>query len=110
MAGTPIADQDFEEDERMDTDHPTLDLELTLDGNAVAGLLQQVFSVEMTAHPAECANCGNVSAVGGLVAYTQAPGAVLRCPACSSVMMRIVETPNGILFEARGVRSIFLQK
>ena len=94
----------------METDDQTMDLELTLDGNAVAGLLQEVFAMEVTASPAECANCGNVSAVGGLVAYTQAPGAVLRCPACSSVMMRIVETPRGILFEARGVRHIELKK
>jgi Zn finger protein HypA/HybF involved in hydrogenase expression len=94
----------------MDTEDQTMDMELTLDGNAAGGLLQEIFAMEMTASPAECANCGNVSAVGGLVAYTQAPGTVLRCPACSSVMMRIVETPRGILFEARGVRYIELKK
>ena len=78
----------------MDTDDLTMNQELTLDGNAVGGLLMEIFSTEVTDSPAECANCGNVSAVGGLVAYTQAPGTVLRCPACSSVMMRIVETPT----------------
>jgi hypothetical protein len=94
----------------METDDPTMDLELTLDGNAVAGLLQEIFAMEVTASPAECANCGNISAVGGLVAYTQVPGAILRCPACSSVMMRIVETPRGILFEARGMMHLKLKK
>ena len=94
----------------MESEEKTMDTDLTLDGNAVGGLLQEIFAREVTASPAECANCGNVSAVGGLVAYTQAPGAVLRCPACSSVMMRIVETPHGILFEARGVRTITLKK
>jgi Zn finger protein HypA/HybF involved in hydrogenase expression len=94
----------------METDDPTMDLELTLDGNAVAGLLQEIFAMEVTASPAECANCGNISAVGGLVAYTQAPGAILRCPACSSVMMRIVETPRGIMFEARGMMHLKLKK
>ena len=94
----------------MDSEDRNMDMELTLDGNAAGGLLQEIFAMEVTASAAECANCGNVSAVGGLVAYTQAPGVVLRCPACSSVMMRIVETPRGILFEARGVRHIELKK
>jgi predicted Zn-ribbon and HTH transcriptional regulator len=75
---------------------------LVLDGNAVAGLLQAVFGREMTATPAECANCGNVAELGAVMAFTQAPGAVLRCPACKEVMLRIVETPNGFVFEARG--------
>ena len=88
----------------METHEESMNQKLTLDGNAVAGLLQEVFSFEVTASPAECANCGNISAVGGLIAYTQAPGAVLRCPACSAVMLRIVETPGGILFEATGVK------
>ena len=94
----------------MDEESESMDMELMLDGNAVGGLLHEVFAVEVTASPAECANCGNVSAVGGLMAYTQAPGAVLRCPACGSVMMRIVETPNGILFEARGVKHFHLKR
>ena len=88
----------------MDRENPSTSEQLVLDGNAVAGLLQEVFTVEVTAAPAECANCENVSVIGGLVAYTQTPGAVLRCPACSAVMMRIVETPRGILFEAAGVK------
>ena len=32
--------------------------ELMLDANAVAGVLQEIFGVEMTAAPAECAHCG----------------------------------------------------
>ena len=75
---------------------------LVLDGNAVAGLLQAVFGREMTASPAECANCGKVAELGAALAFTQAPGTVLRCPACKEVMLRIVETPKGIIIEARG--------
>jgi hypothetical protein len=76
--------------------------ELMLDANAVAGLLQEIFSAEMTAAPTECAHCGNTGEIGSLLAFTQAPGAVLRCPACESVMLRIVETPNAIYLDARG--------
>ena len=85
------------------TDEPTdLNRELMLDGNAAAGLLQVIFGLEMTANPAECANCGNVSELGGLLAFTQAPGTILRCPVCEEVMLRIVETPRGIYLDTRG--------
>ncbi len=87
-----------------------MDRALMVDGNAVAGLLQDVFGLEMTASPAECANCGQVSELGALLAFTQAPGAVLRCPACEEVMLRIVETPDAIYLDARGAAHIRLQR
>jgi hypothetical protein len=83
---------------------------LMLDGNAVAGVLQEIFGLEMTAAPAECGTCGNVSALGGLLAFTQAPGAVLRCPACESVMLSIVQTPNAIYLDARGASYVRLAR
>jgi hypothetical protein len=83
---------------------------LMLDGNAVAGVLQDIFGVEMTANPAMCANCGNVSELGGLRAYTQAPGAVLRCPACEAVMVTIVQTPVAIYLDARGAAYLKLKR
>ncbi len=84
--------------------------ELMVDGNAVAGLLQDVFGLEMTASPAECANCGRVNDLGALLAFTQAPGAVLRCPACEEVVLRIVETPDAIYLDARGAAHIQLRR
>jgi Family of unknown function (DUF6510) len=50
---------------------------LIVDGNAVAGLPQETFELEMTANPAECANCGQVSELGGPLAFTQVPGTAL---------------------------------
>jgi hypothetical protein len=83
---------------------------LMLDGNAVAGLFQDIFGLEMTANPAECASCGNVSELGGLLAFTQAPGAVLRCPACEAVMLTIVQTPDSIYLDARGAAYLKLSR
>jgi hypothetical protein len=83
---------------------------LMLDGNAVAGVLQDIFGVEMTANPAACANCGNVSELGGLMAYTQAPGAVLRCPACEAVILTIVQAPDAIYLDARGAAYLKLRR
>ena len=76
--------------------------ELMLDANATAGLLYEIFGVEMTAEPTECANCGNESEMGTLLAFTHGPGIVLRCSGCESVVLRIVQTPDAIYLDARG--------
>ncbi len=76
--------------------------ELCLDGNAVAGLLQEIFAGEMTTSPAQCATCRNVGELGSLRAYTQGPGVVLRCPICGGIVMRLVATPQSIYLDVRG--------
>jgi hypothetical protein len=81
---------------------PDIDHEMMLDGNAVAGVLHEIFALEMTASPTECANCGREGEIGTLLAFTQSPGIVLRCPACEEVMIRIVRTGNAIYLDARG--------
>jgi len=83
-------------------EEPTTD-DRTLDANAVAGMLEALFGADMTAADSRCAACGREGQVGTLLAYTTAPGIVLRCPACSAVMLRMVETPRGTLVEAKGV-------
>ncbi len=77
--------------------------ELMLDANAAAGLLQEIFGTDMTAAPTECANCGQEGEIGTLLAFTQAPGVVLRCPSCESVVVRITQTPDAFYIDARGV-------
>ena len=79
-----------------------LNRELMLDANATAGLLQEIFGVEMTASHTECAHCGNEGEVGTLLAFTQGPGIVLRCSTCEQVMIRIIQTPEAIHLDARG--------
>jgi len=78
--------------------------ELVLDGNAVAGTLAEIYGDEMTTVLAECASCGKVDEVGGLLAYVRAPGIVLRCTACQTVMIRIVQTPKRTFVDVRGKR------
>ena len=84
--------------------------QLMLDGNAVAGLMYDLFGVEMTASPTECAHCGRKGQFGTLLAFTQAPGVVLRCPACENVMIRIVQTPDAIYIDARGAAYLRLER
>jgi uncharacterized protein DUF6510 len=62
-----------------------------LDGNAIAGRLVEIFGVEMTTAAGTCANCGASGPVAELVVYVRAPGTVVRCRRCSSVLMVFVE-------------------
>jgi hypothetical protein len=84
------------------------DAELRLDGNAVAGLLGEIFVVEATTVRGTCAACGASGALGRVVVYAHAPGVVLRCPECDSVLMRVVRTESRLWLDARGVASLEL--
>jgi len=79
---------------------------LTLDGNAVAGFLEEIFGAEMTASPSQCASCGYAGYLGTLLVYLHAPGVVLRCPQCKGIVLRIVKTPRAVYLDARGVECI----
>jgi hypothetical protein len=83
---------------------------LVLDGNAAAGLLQEVFSSEMTAAPTECAHCGYSGEVGTLMAYGMGPGVVLRCPSCEDVVLRVSVTPYATYVDARGAAYLRLNR
>jgi hypothetical protein len=66
-----------------------------VDGNAVAGLLVEIFGQEMTASRGQCGGCGRIDVLANVVVYRDAPGDVLRCPVCDSVLMVIVEVRTG---------------
>jgi hypothetical protein len=85
------------EDSKMDFNR-----ELMVDGNAVAGLLRKAFGIEMTTSTAQCDACGAVSEVGGLLVFRHGPDAVLRCPSCERVVIRVAETPHGTYVDSRG--------
>jgi hypothetical protein len=77
-----------------------------LDGNGAAGLLREVFAVEMTTASCTCVDCGRVSAVGGLHLYGGAVGSVLRCPSCETLVLRVTSGPTGHFVELHGVMHV----
>jgi len=81
---------------------------LALDGNAAAGLLQQIFIPEITSAQNQCEACGNTAAVGALPLYAVEMGAVLRCNHCDGVLMRAVHTAHGRWLEMKGARYLRL--
>ena len=78
---------------------------LMLDGNAVAGLLQEVFAVEMTTAIGTCAACGAQCAVGAVHVFRGA-GVVLRCPTCGNVLAKIVERRTQVCVDLSGLRAL----
>jgi hypothetical protein len=78
---------------------------LMLDGNAVAGLLQEVFAVEMTTALGTCGNCGATNAVGAMHVYGGA-GTGLRCPHCDNALVTIVKADTRVWIGFPGVRTL----
>jgi NAD-dependent SIR2 family protein deacetylase len=80
---------------------------LTLDANAAAGMLMEIFGTEMTIAASRCTHCGNRAQIGTLRAYMNAPGLVLRCSVCAQVVMRVMRREDGsYLVDARGAAYI----
>jgi predicted RNA-binding Zn-ribbon protein involved in translation (DUF1610 family) len=66
-------------------------MNLHTDGNAIAGVLEEVFGTDMTATIRICQSCGQEHAIGAHLLYRGA-GLVLRCPNCGDMAAVIVAT------------------
>ena len=74
-----------------------------LDGNAIGGLLFDVFGAEMTTATGVCASCGASGRVAELEVYLRAPGIVVRCRSCSGVLMVLVTVRGITCVDLRGL-------
>ena len=79
-----------------------------LDGNAAAGLLAEVFTVEATTAVVTCAGCGASGPLGGTIAYVTDMGTVARCAMCSEVLIRAAEIRGRVMLDMRGAAMIAL--
>jgi hypothetical protein len=77
-----------------------------VDGNAIGGLLIDVFGAEMTAARSTCATCGATRPVAELVVYRRAPGTVVRCRTCGSVLMVLVRRADVTSVDLSGLASL----
>lgn len=83
--------------------------ELVLDGNAIGGLLSEVFAVEVTHAGSRCDACGTAEPFAALRAHLHGPGVVVRCPHCEAVVLRIVRDGGRIWLDLRGLRYLELR-
>lgn len=75
-----------------------------IDGNAVAGMLRELFAFDVTAASFDCAGCGTVAALGAVPVFGGAMGAIFRCVRCDTAMLRLVRQPDGFTLDLRGAR------
>jgi hypothetical protein len=81
-----------------------------LDGNAAAGLLGELFAVDVTVAEITCGGCGAVAAIGAVRVYGGPMGAVLRCAHCDTVVLGITHTPAGLWLDMHGARKMFVAR
>lgn len=78
-------------------------MENKLDGNAAAGILQEIFPFEMTLAQATCAGCGAHDVIGAAAAYMHGMGTIVRCSRCDNALIRIAHIRGRYFLDLRGV-------
>jgi hypothetical protein len=79
--------------------------ETMLDGNAVAGMLREVFAVEATTAMATCGGCGVPTPMGATHVFRGA-GFVLRCPHCDNALVTLVRGDTRMWIGFPGIRTL----
>ena len=77
-----------------------------LDGNAAAGLLRELFALDVTVARFTCAGCGSAGELGAARVYGGTMGAIFRCTGCDGVVLRLVRTPAGLWLDMQGARRL----
>jgi hypothetical protein len=74
-----------------------------VDANAAAGPLRDIFAVDLTAATGRCNSCGHTAVLAQARLYTRAPGIVARCVRCEGVLFRLVNGPQRMWLDLRGL-------
>ena len=80
-----------------------------LDGNAAAGLLQEIFAIDMTMARITCGACESVQPLAALRLYGLPMGNILRCPRCQAPLIRAVARDQECWLDFRGVSALHLR-
>jgi hypothetical protein len=79
-----------------------------LDGNAIGGMLYDVFGVEMTMAQAQCGRCGARGPLAECKVYLAGPGAVVRCRLCHHIGIVLVEVRGMMCVDVGGLSDLEL--
>jgi DNA-directed RNA polymerase subunit RPC12/RpoP len=78
----------------------------TLDGNAIGGLLHEVFGTEMTTAVGTCAACGAAAQIAETLVYLTAMGTVVRCRACTSILLVVIRRDDVNCVDLTGLTAL----
>jgi Family of unknown function (DUF6510) len=73
------------------------------DGTALAGPLQDLFRIDVTAAIGRCTACGRTAPIAQARVFDHAPGLIARCPACDQVLLRLVRDPGRAWLDLGGL-------
>lgn len=79
-----------------------------IDGNAAAGELSNIFTMDVTAAKGQCAHCGSMKRFAEAHLYMQGPGLVARCSVCQHVLLRLVNARERVFLDLRGITCLTL--
>jgi uncharacterized Zn finger protein len=79
---------------------------MALDGNAIGGLLLEIFATDMTSAEATCATCGAARPLADAMVYLRGPGTVVRCRRCTGVLMVISAVRGRHCVDLSGIESL----
>jgi hypothetical protein len=77
-----------------------------LDGNAIGGLLIELFGTEMTTAVGTCGVCGTSGHVAEMAVYLLKLGTVVRCRVCDNVLMVFVEVRGVTCVDLHGLAQL----
>lgn len=80
-----------------------------LDGNAAAGLLQQIFAIDITMARVTCGGCQLVQPLAALRLYGLPMGNILRCPRCQATLIRAVARNQECWLDLRGAAALHVR-
>lgn len=73
-----------------------------VDGNALAGMLSDIFAFDVTTARGRCIACGEIAVLAQTMVYGGEQGYVARCSGCNDVLMVVVPEPHGTRVQMRG--------
>jgi len=73
---------------------------------SIGRLLHEVFGAEMTDAASVCGSCGTARQVAELAVYLRAPGTVVRCRSCDSVLMVFVKIHDRTCVDLLGLAAL----
>jgi NAD-dependent SIR2 family protein deacetylase len=79
-----------------------------LDGNAAAGELSNIFTMDVTTAEGQCAHCGATKRFAEAHLYMQCPGIVARCADCQHVLLRLAKAHQRVFLDMRGMTCLIL--
>jgi hypothetical protein len=77
-----------------------------LDGNAIGGMLIELFGAEMTTAVGTCGSCGTTGQVAEMAVYQARLGTVVRCRVCDNALMVFVAVRGVTCVDLNGLASL----